>query len=66
MCILNEFGVFISVSGQPNIESNDVNVCFVGTVSVMYIMVFVAVKASSWGLHLDFNPAHYNMYIPGK
>ncbi|KAI0230446.1 Sodium-coupled neutral amino acid transporter 9 [Lamellibrachia satsuma] len=35
-----------------------------GTVSVVYIMVFVAYKASRWGLHLDFDPADDNMYIP--
>lgn len=42
-----------------------------GTLSVTYLVSFVAVKASKWGFHLNFqgvdipNDLH-NIYIPGK
>lgn len=35
-----------------------------GTISVAYILSFVVIKAIFWGIHLDFNPDHTNMYVP--
>lgn len=42
-----------------------------GTLSVTYLVSFVAVKASKWGFHLNFQGANipndlHNIYIPGK
>lgn len=42
-----------------------------GTLSVTYLVSFVAVKASKWGFHLNFQGVNipndlHNIYIPGK
>ena len=35
-----------------------------GTVSVFYIMAFVATKASQWGVHVEFSDTSSPFYVP--
>ena len=42
-------------------------VYFSGTISIFFVLAFVAYKGAVWGIHVDLNPAHSTVwdYSPG-